>query len=86
MKTLLKRIGDLEGDIEVTRGRLLSSLWLVLDFAMDKLLTKQASAKEKPGWARVAVAAASAAGAILRDEDLDVLAERVKALEAKADE
>ncbi len=81
LKSLLKRIEELDSDIEVTRERLLQSLWMVLDFALNKLLTKQASAKNKPAWARVAVSAASAAGAILKDDEMDDILDRLEALE-----
>jgi hypothetical protein len=83
MKTLLRDIEDLEDNIVVTRGYLLKSLKKILDNSLRKVLTKQTPTNQKPKWARIVIQAASVAGSILKDTELEDLSARLETLEQK---
>jgi hypothetical protein len=66
----------------ISRDHILHQLRRILDYATNKAVRRQTPSTVRPRWARVAVAAASAAASILQEEKLESLVARVEVLEA----
>lgn len=83
----VKRIGKVasegSGVGPVSREEVLAVVAQVFDAALPRLSNRYLKNSEKVAWARVLVAAASAAAPLLRDEDLDELARRLDRLEGR---
>ena len=63
------------------RSEVLTAIQRILDEALQRLDNRYTKNSEKIQWSRIVAQAASASAALLRDEDLDQLTERVKRLE-----
>ena len=57
---------------------LLTAIQRVLDLALDRIDDRYTKNEQCIKWSRVAVQAVSAGNAVLRDQDLEELAERIK--------
>lgn len=81
MKSLLSLTQETPGLMPMSRRYLLAHLKTILEYATHMATTQQTPSAMKPKWARISVAAASAAASILQDEGLESLAARVEELE-----
>jgi hypothetical protein len=70
-------------EMPMNRRETLLALRLVLDTALPKALTENLKDSKRLHFGRLAVQAASAVGAILKDVELEELLVRVKQLEEK---
>lgn len=71
-------------NIAQERRDLLNDLVKVTRVAFEKYENERTKNSERQAWGRLIVNAVSAASGVLRDADLDELAERVAAIEAAA--
>ena len=81
MKSLLSLSQENPGLMPMSRHYLLLHLKKILEYASHLATTQQTPSAVKPKWARIAVAAASAAASILEAQSLESLVARVEALE-----
>jgi hypothetical protein len=72
-----------EQNMTVTRRYLLTELQKILEYGVTRVFTRQTPSKAKVKWARIAVSAASAAGSILKDNDLEEIQQQIARIEAK---
>ena len=64
----------------LTREDLLSSIQRVLDIAHDKLDNRYTKVSDKIKWARIITGAVSAGASVLKDAELEQLAQRIEEL------
>ena len=67
----------------LNRSYLLSVLRVILDDCVRKQFAQHTRSNQRVKWARLAISACSAAGVILRDDDLDDIQQRIQAIEEK---
>ena len=63
------------------RNQYLEAVDRILDYAFNRLFNRYTKNSEKLKWARIITSAVSAGNQVLRDQDLDSLNKRLKALE-----
>lgn len=68
-------------DMPLKRVELLTAIQRVLDLALEKIDNRYTKNKERIKWSRIIVQAVSSGNRVLRDQDLEELANRVKILE-----
>jgi hypothetical protein len=83
MKSLESLTKNMDSDMTCTRPFLLMELRRIIDYADNRVFTKQTKAHVKPQWARILTQAVSVAASILKDDDLEAIQEQIRKIEAK---